>query len=184
MSLIPTFELGIWNAWIFILPIVILSIFGVKILGSRVTDEYSSLTKKEKRIFSLYMIMIVTSYSYSVFLPFQLGTAWFHIGLLIFLLGIIIGIMAIINFAATPTNEPVTRGVYRISRNPMYVSEILLYFSISIACVSWIFLLIAIIAGIYSHDRIAVEESFCLSKYGNTYREYMNKTPRWIGIPK
>jgi len=28
------------------------------------------------------------------------------------------------------------------------------------------------------------EERFCLEKYGDAYREYMNRTPRWIGIPK
>jgi len=28
------------------------------------------------------------------------------------------------------------------------------------------------------------EERFYLKKYGDAYREYMNRTPRWIGIPK
>jgi len=28
------------------------------------------------------------------------------------------------------------------------------------------------------------EERYCLEKYGDAYRAYMNKTPRWIGIPK
>ena len=31
---------------------------------------------------------------------------------------------------------------------------------------------------------IKMEEAFCLGHYGAAYREYMNKTPRWIGIPK
>jgi protein-S-isoprenylcysteine O-methyltransferase Ste14 len=28
------------------------------------------------------------------------------------------------------------------------------------------------------------EERLCLEKYGDAYRDYMNRTPRWIGIPK
>ena len=28
------------------------------------------------------------------------------------------------------------------------------------------------------------EERHCLKVYGNAYREYMDRTPRWIGIPK
>ena len=28
------------------------------------------------------------------------------------------------------------------------------------------------------------EEQDLLEKYGNVYREYMNRTPKWIGIPK
>jgi len=31
---------------------------------------------------------------------------------------------------------------------------------------------------------VNVEEQGCLKKYGDTYREYMNRTPRWIGVPK
>jgi protein-S-isoprenylcysteine O-methyltransferase Ste14 len=31
---------------------------------------------------------------------------------------------------------------------------------------------------------VVSEERFCLKYYGNSYRECMNKTPRWIGIPK
>jgi len=31
---------------------------------------------------------------------------------------------------------------------------------------------------------VNAEERFCLEKYGDAYREYMNRTPRWIGFPK
>ena len=183
MSLIPPFELGLWNAWIFIPPIIIIYILAIRILGSR-AGEYSSLTKKEKKLFRIYMVIVIASYAYTVFLPLKLGTAWFYTGLLIYSLAIIIGLIAIVNFASTPEDEVVTKGVYRISRNPMYVGEVLIYASIGIACASWIFLLTTIVATIYCHYSILNEERFCLSKYGNVYREYMNKTPRWIGIPK
>jgi protein-S-isoprenylcysteine O-methyltransferase Ste14 len=183
MSLIPPFELGLWNAWIFIPPVMIIYIFAIRTLGSR-AGEYSSLTEKEKILFRIYMVIIIASYTYAVFLPLKLGTIWFYIGLLVYSLAIIIGITAIVNFATTPEDEIVTKGIYRISRNPMYVGEVLIYTGIGIACVSWIFLLTAIVAAIFCYHSILSEEHFCLSKYGNAYREYMNKTPRWIGIPK
>jgi protein-S-isoprenylcysteine O-methyltransferase Ste14 len=31
---------------------------------------------------------------------------------------------------------------------------------------------------------VVVEEPFLIEKYGVAYREYVNRTPRWIGIPK
>jgi len=31
---------------------------------------------------------------------------------------------------------------------------------------------------------LKVEEAQCLGHYGATYKEYLNRTPRWIGIPK
>jgi hypothetical protein len=35
MSLVPAFELGLWNAWIFMLPVMAISIFGSRILGKK-----------------------------------------------------------------------------------------------------------------------------------------------------
>ena len=32
--------------------------------------------------------------------------------------------------------------------------------------------------------KIVSEERFCLKKYGVAYREFMNGTPSWVGIPK
>jgi len=89
-----------------------------------------------------------------------------------------------LSFHTTPVDKPVTGGVYRISRHPMYVGDILIDTGISIACLSWIFLLLVIIVVIsYSHA-VTAEERICLNQYGDEYKEYMNRTPRWIGIPK
>ena len=92
--------------------------------------------------------------------------------------------LGIINFVTTRPFEPVTKGVYRISRNPVYFSEFLLDISIGIACTSWIFLLLGIVFIILANIVVVYEERFCLRKYGDSYQEYMNRTPRWIGIPK
>jgi len=48
MSLILEFELGLWNAWIFMLPLVIVSIFGIRLFGKRASGENSSDTRMEK----------------------------------------------------------------------------------------------------------------------------------------
>jgi protein-S-isoprenylcysteine O-methyltransferase Ste14 len=55
---------------------------------------------------------------------------------------------------------------------------------IGIACGSWIYLLYAVVFIILMHIGVAPEERFCLEKYGDAYREYLNRTPKWIGIPK
>jgi protein-S-isoprenylcysteine O-methyltransferase Ste14 len=94
-------------------------------------------------------------------------------------------IIGLLNLATAPTDELVTRGVYSISRNPLYFGEVLVSISIGIACLSWVFLLVAISEFLLIRYYVVVaEEPFLIEKYGDTYREYMNKTPRWIGIPK
>ena len=122
--------------------------------------------------------------TYSIFLPFKLGTIWFSIGLTIFLFGLIINTFATISFTTTPMNEPVTRGVYRYSRHPIYVALFLIYLSVGIASASWVFLLLTVLLAVEVSFSVTDEECYCLDKYGDFYREYMDRTPRWIGIPK
>jgi len=121
---------------------------------------------------------------YSIFLPLKLGTIWFYAGLPICLLALFIGIMAGVAFATAPLNEPINKGVYRISRHPMYFGGFLEYVGIGIARASWVFLLCAVVWIATWNIGVIEEERICLKMYGDAYREYMNRTPRWIGIPK
>jgi protein-S-isoprenylcysteine O-methyltransferase Ste14 len=164
---------------------IIISIFGSKILGKRGSEEVSSLTKKTKSANNLYLLILVLSYAYSIFLPLRLNSVWFFAGLLIYLLGILFVILSLLSFHTTPKDKIVTNGVYRISRNPGYVGDFLVNTSICIACLSWVFLLVALAFFLLlRYYVVAVEEPFLAEKYGDTYREYKNKTPRWIGIPE
>ena len=185
MSLIPAFELGLLNAWIFILPMIIISFFGSRILGKRGSAEVSTLSKKMKTASNLYFAVTLLLYAYSIFLPLRIDTTWFVIGLLIYLPFVFFLITGLLNFASTPVDEPVTKGVYSISRNPMYVGDFFVNISIGIACLSWVFLVVAIVNFLFfRYYVVVVEEPFLEEKYGDTYRKYKNRTSRWIGIPK
>jgi len=188
MSLVPTFELGIWNAWVFMIWLLVQN-FGVRIASKDLyqragipPDMNPSKTYKILSYVSMPMWLLATAYS--IFLPFKLGTAWFAIGLTVFLLGLLINIIATINFAATSMNKPVITGVYHYSRHPIYLAIIFIYLSVSIASTSWVFLLFTVLLAVEVSFSISDEERYCLEKYGDTYRDYMERTPRWIGILK
>jgi len=66
----------------------------------------------------------------------------------------------------------------------MYVGNFLTNLGITMTCLSWIFLIVTILAIILENDIVTGEERTCLKQYGDTYREYMNMTPKWIGIPR
>ena len=100
------------------------------------------------------------------------------------MISIIFGFTATIDFARAPLDKPATKGTYAVSRNPMYFSMILVFISKSLACTSWLFLLLTMIWLITADMGINGEERLCLETYGDTYKEYMNRTPRWIGMPK
>jgi protein-S-isoprenylcysteine O-methyltransferase Ste14 len=191
MSLIPAFEIGVWNAWIlqviFFLVLSLPSVFMSKEAKERVNrgTESMPLSKTQKRLaLSTHVVIMPLAFIYSILLPLQLGTAWLYVGLFIFVLGLVMTLMTTYNFAATPLGEPVTRGIYRISRHPIYLSGLVLYAGIGIACASWVLLLFAVLWIAFWQIVVPAEERFLLEKYGNAYREYMKRTPRWIGLPR
>jgi len=185
MSLVPEFELGLWNAWIFMVPSLLVMLLCLLVMTKKGAPAESMRLSKTKLSFCLFSKFIYfAAVAYSVFLPLKLGTIWFYVGLPITLVGLVGNIVVMVNWANTPAGEPVTRGLYRYSRHPMYVTEVMLLFGISIASASWVFLLFPIIVGVGAVYFIKMEEAFTLGHYGHAYREYMNRTPRWIGIPK
>ncbi len=190
MSLIPAFELGLWNAWIFIVPALLITLFCILLMTKKgAPDGAARATRVSKTTLlfaNLSKLIYLPAVIYSVFLPLKLGTIWFYVGLPTTLIGLVGTIIVLVDWANTPTGEPVTRGLYRYSRHPQYVTMVLLFLGVSIISTSWVFLLFTIISGVGVTRPyfIKIEEAQCLGHYGPAYREYMNSTPRWIGIPK
>jgi protein-S-isoprenylcysteine O-methyltransferase Ste14 len=181
--------LGLWNAWILVLFFLLMFVvFGVleRLTGRKgssrpMTPPLNETEKKLDRIATLPFLVLVI---YSFFLPLKLGAAWFYLGFLIYLFGWIFAIVAGTTLMNTPLDRPATKGLYRISRNPVYLGTFLIFTGIGIACASWLFLLSIAVLIVLQSILIAPEERWCLEKYGDAYREYMNRTPKWIGIPK
>jgi len=187
MSLVPAFEVGLWNAWIFVLLGFLMGpVAGFLINKEAMKKTHVTLpqSKTEKHIERVLYLLWIASMVYSIFLPLKLGTVWFYVGLPICFLSLVISFTSIISFVTTPMDELVTKGAYSISRNPACLAKVLLDVSIGIACASWIYLLYAMVDITLMHVSLGAEERFLLEKYGSAYREYMNRTPKWIGILK
>jgi len=146
---------------------------------------WSELNKTAKIVHVItHIIIMPCTLIYSIFLPLKLGTFWFATGFPISFLAIIMALMFSISFAKAPLGEPIIKGVYSISRHPGYFGFFLGCVGIGIACASWIFLLCALVWIVSWHFGVVEEERNLLETYGNAYREYMNRIPRWIGFPK
>jgi len=189
VSLIPAFELGLWNAWILVIPMLIVFFASERVSAARTTEETGEagdfkLTRKEKGVINALMLILFVSLVYAVFLPLQSGATWLYSGLLIFLFGMVFIIVAVLNFAASPKGKVITKGLYRFSRNPMYVGLLLMQIGLGIACSSWLYLLLTVVLMILLNANLSAEERYCLYRYEDDYRKYKNSTPRWIGIAK
>jgi protein-S-isoprenylcysteine O-methyltransferase Ste14 len=188
MSWVPAFDIGVWNAWWFMM-IYPLQWLAVIIVPGNITEKTSDPADfhqdhKGRFIGWLTGIFWVGATLYSIFLPFQTGTPWLWVGLVFFAAGLAFLILATLCVARTPPGKPFSSGVYRCSRHPMYFSMILVYLGVSIAAASWLFFLITIITFSLQRYQAIKEESYCGAQLGDAYRDYMNITPRWIGIPK
>jgi protein-S-isoprenylcysteine O-methyltransferase Ste14 len=193
MSLIPAFEIGLFNAWILILYIIGYNIVPFYLSTKRMIDQETvkkvdhpdiEESKSQKHLGIILMVVFYIPIVYSIFLPIIVNTTWFIFGMIIYFSGIFIGTSAMYYFFKTPSEKLVTDGIYRYSRNPMYLSIILLYTGIAIVCLSWFFLFFTIIFTILTYFLILSEEDYCIKKYKNKFNDYMSKTPRWIGFQK
>jgi len=186
MTFIPAFHIGVWNAWVFVIPMLIISFSDMRVTAARESGESGEfqLTRKENRLTYAVFLPMVVSWVYAVFLPLQLGTTWLYAGLIIYLFGIVFTTVAILNFATSPKKKLITKGLYGASRNPVYVGLLLMQIGLGIACSSWLYLLLTAVLMILFNANSSAEERYCLYMYGDDYRKYMRRTPRWIGIPK
>jgi protein-S-isoprenylcysteine O-methyltransferase Ste14 len=184
--LIPAFELGLWNAWILVLPMLIIIFFAMRATAARESGKSGDfqITRKENLIANGLFLPMIVSFVYAIFLPIQLDTRWLYSGLVVYLFGMAFIIVTILNFANSPKDKVITTGLYRFTRNPMYVGLVLIQVGLGIACSSWLYLLLTVVLMIMLNANSSAEERFCLYRYGDDYREYMNNTPRWVGVSK
>ncbi len=80
-----------------------------------------------------------------------------------------------------PASSLQQNGIYNISRNPMYVGLLIVYFGITCLIGNWwniiLFPLLFLIVQEYI---IKKEESYLERAFGEEYLEYKNKVRRWL----
>jgi protein-S-isoprenylcysteine O-methyltransferase Ste14 len=183
MELTPQINPGIFNGWV--LLVVFYTVFGVFLLSfpknvvTRLYDR-SAWSKRQKTLSAMGKLFIFSWFALVILTPLNTGHVVFALGGAIFLLGLLGFALSLLNFKDTPLDQPITKGLYRISRNPQQVSILLSYFGISIAIGSWVAVLLITVGAFMSHIRVIAEERACLQQYGDSYRQYLEKVPRYF----
>jgi len=191
MSVLPAFDIGLWNAWILMVLMLAAGMAPLYLNYQRVETRCEgepdvSELDRTTRISHVITHMVIMPFTliYSIFVPLKLGTYWLLAGVPVYLVGLLFALMFSVSFSTAPLGEPLSKGVWAISRHPGYFGYFLGLVGIGIACASWVFLLCAVVWIVAWHFGVTEEEHLLLEKYGDAYREYLNRTPRWIGFPK
>ena len=71
----------------------------------------------------------------------------------------------------------ISKGIYQLSRHPMYLATFLICMGTGIAAISWLFILLSLIMILCFHQKALVEERSCLDKYGSASKGYMKRVP-------
>jgi len=197
MELIPAFELGLWNAWILQVIYFIVSMQPLvfkRLLKRNIKDDTKKLknispthvkkTLRSKMLYWFLFIVFIISLIVTFFLPLQMESSWFYLGIILFIIGVFLNVFVIQSWITSIPNRPITSGIYRYSRHPMYISFFFSYIGICIATLSILFLILTLIHISLTFLQARSEEEYCVLTYRESYQKYMEETPRWIGFPK
>lgn len=110
------------------------------------------------------------------------------VGLIILMISVILFIISILTIKDNwrvgvcydNQTKLVTNGIYKISRNPAFLSFDLLYIGLSIMFPNPINLLFTIVLIIMFDVQIRYEEKSLYIKFGNDYQEYCQKVKRYF----
>jgi len=79
------------------------------------------------------------------------------------------------------TPEVISTGIYRFTRNPMYVGMALIQLAIGIGLGNgWIVALVPAVLGVIYAIAIRHEEAYLERKFGKIYTEYKASVRRWL----
>jgi len=137
------------------------------------------------------LIGVIAGWVLMWFVPFSINLA-FWIGLVIIVFGKGVYALGYIAMREHPEKKKavVDWGIYRVSRHSHVLAVIICLLGVIV--MGWnptsvVYKLLWVYFAIYSiasHFYVLNEEKVNMEKFGQEYMDYMNRTPRYIGIPK
>ncbi len=171
------------SAFITVIPIIIIRYALLNIFSKEALKRaayFAPLVGRERIAYWVYQVTTLLIMVDLILIKVRVDSDCFYIGVAVYGVGLLLYAVSMLDYARPKTTGINVNGLYRISRNPMYVA----YFICLLGCVlistSWTLLALLIIFQISSHWIILSEEKWCIKKFGEEYVRYMNKVRRYI----
>ena len=185
MELFPTLQFGWLNGWLAILLLgltegILFLVFPKEVV-KRLWDR--SGWSQKQRVFTIAgKLCALVCLALLALAPLKIGSPVFVVGAILVTLGLLGLVKALLDFRNTPLEEPVTRGIYRLSRHPQIMTSSVVLLGACIATRSWIAVAFWAAARLLEHFGILAEEDVCLKQYGEPYRAYLKRVPRYFWV--
>jgi len=183
MSLTPEFDFSPLHGLALLLPLLAVRLGMLRILRPDSLRRAGFTPPVEEGVgwaMPLYVACEGLLLLYPLFLTIK-GGGWLALGVPLMVAGLILVALSAWEFTHTEGHQPLTGGIYRYSRNPMYVGYLLYFAGVGLVAASWLYILIAVMEQIALYWLIRGEERWCLAEYGEPYRRYTYEVRRYIG---
>jgi protein-S-isoprenylcysteine O-methyltransferase Ste14 len=183
MELFPALRLGWLNGWLFVAVLSLTDAVAFRLFPRAVVRrlfDRSGWSRKQAVFTLIGKLIALVCLVLIALTPLKIGRPEFVIGLSISAAGLVGLVSALISFRDTPDDQPVTSGLYRLSRHPQIVMSFVVLTGACLAIGSWTALAIQIVSHFFSHLGILGEEEACSRRYGDAYRAYLKRVPRYF----
>ena len=172
------------NGFVLLIPFLVIRFILLSILNRKSVQRaayFAPMLGNEKVAYSIYQISTTGIILYPFFLSVKIDFSWqFFLGLISYFVGLCLCVITIVNFSHPDNMGLNTNGIYKFSRNPMYIAYFICFVGMSLLTQSMVLFGIIVIFQISTHWIILAEERWCLEKFGTTYKQYMKKVRRYI----
>lgn len=174
--------------FIWLIPEVIYTLSHRIDTSSRADDRYSSLAVKLSLgtavLLANWLVRVETwaTISWYPVLIFSLGIALVVVGVVFRWYSIrVLGKYFSVQLAVQPDQTVMKDGPYRLIRHPSYTGSLITMLGLGMAFTNWLCLVsVPLIVFIGFNYRANVEEQMLIAALGDSYREYMKHTWRFI----
>lgn len=183
MEIYPIINFTLLNGFLLILPLLGLR-FGLPALVRRESltalDHFPPVAGRDLIVLKVYSV----SNMFLIFSPLLVrivtGTIWATVGWICYPTGVLVLGLALYHFSTAPQGKLIATGLYRFSRNPIYVGYFLIFVGVALLIGSWFHLALTLVYQISVHYLILSEEDWCKETYGQQYTEYQQKVRRYL----
>jgi len=183
MELFPALKLGWLNGWLFIAALSLTEAICFRLFPRAVVErlfDRSGWSRQQVAFTVIGKLIALVSLILLALTPLKLGRHVFVAGACVSALGLAGLVWALVSFRTTPVDQPVTSGLYRLSRHPQIVMAFVVLAGGCLAIGSWTALAIQIVPHFFTHLGILGEENVCTQRYGDAYRAYLKRVPRYF----